>query len=83
MAQGEMLKPCPFCGGKASANGHVTYAPPLRDAWWADGSEVTEAFFTHCVTCGAMPRAAGMVTGYQTRAESIAAWNRRAPSEEA
>ena len=70
------LKPCPFCGGKASSEGHIRYGRPLDDAWWADGSKITEAFYVNCMSCGAVSRS-GIVNGYQTKAEAIAAWNRR------
>lgn len=71
------LKPCPFCGGGASDTGHIKYNRALSDTWWEDGSPVTEAFFVNCMKCGAQSRS-GVVGGYQTQAEAIAAWNTRA-----
>lgn len=76
---GNELKPCPFCGGKASDTGHIRYSKPLDDTNWADGSPVTEAFFVNCTRCGVS--AAGHITGgHQTKAAAVAAWNRRAPT---
>lgn len=74
---GELL-PCPFCGGEASAEGRTRYNRPLADTWWEDGSEITECFFVNCIKCGISNGRAGIVGGYQTRAEAIAAWNTRA-----
>lgn len=70
------LKPCPFCGGEASGNGVVRYSGK-HEAWFADGTRVTEAFFVNCTRCGASNR--GLVGGYQTQPEAVAAWNRRTP----
>ncbi len=70
----EELKPCPFCGGEASASGSVRYSKG-HEAWWADGSEVREAFFVSCTKCGG--RRTGIVGGQQTREASIEAWNTR------
>jgi len=75
----KVLLPCPFCGGEASDAGHARYSRPLDDAWWADGSPITEAFFVNCMKCGAVSRS-GVSNGYQTKAEAIAAWNRRPPA---
>lgn len=72
----EELKPCPFCGGKASADGHIRYGKPLKDAWWEDGSPITEAFYTNCMNCGALARS-GIVGGFKTKAEAIERWNTR------
>ena len=74
----EGLKPCPFCGGEASDAGHTKYSRPLDDAKWLDGSPVREAFFVNCIPCGASSRNS-LFGGYQTKAEAIAAWNRRTP----
>lgn len=70
------LKPCPFCGGGASDAGHIKYSRPLDDTSWEDGSAVLEAFYVNCMKCGAVSRA-GLVGGYQTKAQAIAAWNTR------
>jgi hypothetical protein len=56
------LKSCPFCGGKASDAGHCKYNRPLTNTWWSDGG----------ATSGS-----GICSGYQTKAEAIAAWNTR------
>lgn len=71
------LKPCPFCGGKASDNGHIKYKPALHDTWWPGDIPITESFYVNCIKCGAVARS-GIVGGYQTKAEAIAAWNTRA-----
>ena len=73
------LKPCPFCGGKASANGKTSYAIPrtkgTADAWWEDGSPVNTAYFCSCTQCGA--NNGGIMGGFQTQEKAIAHWNRR------
>lgn len=74
------LLPCPFCGGEASAEGTVRYSK-CPDVWWADGSEVLEAFYVHCVRCGA--KRTGIAGGQQTKAEAIEAWNTRPEAAEA
>lgn len=66
------LKPCPFCGGEASGEGHARYNQPLADTRWADGSEITECFFVNCIKCGVDNGRPGLVGGYQTKAEAIA-----------
>lgn len=73
------LSPCPFCGGKASAEGRVTYSEG-HEAWWSDGTRIREAFFVNCVSCGCDNKG---LTGRQTRDDAIAAWNRRATDPEA
>jgi hypothetical protein len=67
------LLPCPFCGGEASSAGSVKY-DDKHEAWFADGTRITEAFFCNCMVCGATNRG---LCGFQTREEAIAAWNRR------
>ena len=70
------LKPCPFCGGEANADGHIKFSQPLNDTWWPGEVPITEAFYVNCVRCGAVSRS-GIVGGYQSRDEAIAAWNTR------
>lgn len=72
-----VVKACPFCGGEASAEGHIRYSRPLPDTWWEDGSEITEAFYVNCIRCGIANGRAGLVGGYQTRVEAIERWNTR------
>lgn len=72
------LLPCPFCGGEASSDGRIKYGRPLTDAWWPDHKPITEAFYVNCMKCGAVSRS-GIVNGYQTKDEAIAAWNTRTP----
>jgi Lar family restriction alleviation protein len=74
----EKLLPCPFCGGEASADGHIRYSEPLIDTWWPGDIPITEAFYVNCIKCGAVSRS-GIVNGYQTRAEAIKRWNTRSP----
>jgi Lar family restriction alleviation protein len=71
------LLPCPFCGGEASADGHIRFSRPLNDAWWPGNVPISEAFYVNCVKCGAVSRS-GIVGGYQTRDEAIERWNTRA-----
>ena len=73
----EELKPCPFCGGRASANGHQTFRPRLRNTKWTDDSPITEAFFVNCMACGISTKGHADV-GHRTREEAILRWNRRA-----
>jgi hypothetical protein len=77
----EALLACPFCGGEANGDGYAKYNRPLVDTHWADGSEITECFFVNCIKCGISNGRPGLVGGYQTKAEAIAAWNLRAQSE--
>lgn len=69
------LLPCPFCGGESHV-GTIRYSKPLEDAAWHDGSEITECFFVNCASCGVSNQ--GLIAGYRTTEEAIAAWNRRA-----
>ena len=69
----EALKPCPFCGGEASSSGVGRVNRP--EAIWADGTFVVQAFFCNCMNCGVNNM--GIVGGYQTQVEAIAAWNTR------
>jgi hypothetical protein len=71
------LKPCPFCGGEG-AHGHIRYPnAPLKDTKWEDGSEVNEAFFVNCASCGASVGREGIVGGYQKPEVAAKAWNTR------
>jgi len=67
------LLPCPFCGGEANPNGVARYSKD-HEAWFADGTQVREAFFVNCLKCGVSN--IGMI-GYQTRDKAVAAWNKR------
>ena len=71
------LLPCPFCGGEASSEGYRRYSKPLEDTNWEDGSEITECFYVNCIHCGIQNGCAGLVQGYQTKAEAIKRWNTR------
>ena len=75
-----VLKPCPWCGGEASADGHIRYSKPLSDTWWEGGVPITEAFYVNCIKCGAVSRS-GLVSGYQTKVEAIERWNTRHQSD--
>ncbi len=68
------LLPCPFCGGEASDAGVIRYTDS-HEAWWADGTQILEAFYVNCMACSATSM--GMC-GQQTKALAVAAWNRRA-----
>lgn len=72
----ETLLPCPFCGGAASSGGYQRWSRALDDTRWADGTRIKEAYFCNCPMCG-VTNCNGSI-GYQTAAEAIAAWNRRA-----
>jgi Lar family restriction alleviation protein len=69
------LKPCPFCGGEASASGTITYTK-CHKAWRNDGTQILNAHYVNCPRCGIDNK---QVFGHQTQAKAIAAWNRRAP----
>jgi hypothetical protein len=75
------LLPCPFCGGEASADGETHYREALADTHWADGSDITEAFFVNCIKCGITNGRPGLVGGYQTKDEAIERWNARHKAE--
>jgi Lar family restriction alleviation protein len=68
------LKPCPFCGGEASATGVIRY-DAKHQAWFSDGARVLQAFFCSCLSCGIDNKG---LLGHQTQEKAIAAWNRRA-----
>jgi hypothetical protein len=69
------LRPCPFCGERASSEGVIRYSSN-PNTHWKDGTEVLEAFYCNCMSCGA--KMGGACTGgYQTRAEAIQKWNTR------
>lgn len=74
------LKPCPFCGGEASGDGFQKLRTPHKETRWDDGSEITEAYFCNCIKCGASNIVCSI--RYRTKAEAIAAWNRRAAQPE-
>lgn len=69
----EKLESCPFCGGEASATGVVRYHES-HEAWFADGTRVTTAYFCNCTKCGINNM--GLI-GHQTRQAAITAWNTR------
>ena len=69
----EQLRPCPFCGGEASADA-VRRWSSNHEAHWADGSEILEAFYVNCIHCSANN---GGIFGFQTREQGIEHWNRR------
>lgn len=75
MSEKSTLLPCPFCGGEASDRGHIRYSRALPDTNWIDGSPITEAFFCNCISCGVTNQPNS--TGWQTREQARAAWNRR------
>lgn len=75
----EDLKPCPFCGGEASAEGHQYFGDPLRSVRWADGAPITEAFFANCPSCGAST-IGNLNIGQRTRGEAVERWNKRSAS---
>jgi len=62
--------PCPFCGGEASADGHIAYSPNY-DAEWADGTKVRTAYFCNCIRCGVRNGE------HQTKSDALAKWNAR------
>lgn len=72
----EELKPCPFCGSEASAEGEVRYSRPVADCTWDDGDPVTQAFFCNCTRCGVSNK--GVLHGHRTKDKAVSAWNRRA-----
>ena len=70
---GPELKPCPFCGGEASASGILLYTK-THQAWWPDGSQILKAHYVNCMRCSADNK---QMFGHQTQADAIAAWNTR------
>jgi hypothetical protein len=67
------LLPCPFCGGEASAGGHVRYSP-TNEATWTDGTNVDEAFFVNCIKCGVTNMG---IIGHRTPEDAAIQWNTR------
>ncbi|WP_158247940.1 Lar family restriction alleviation protein [Paracoccus sp. SY] len=78
MSDEPKLLPCPFCGGEASAEGYQRWTKPCPDMTWSNGEPVTEAYFCNCPSCGVANTVSDV--GHQTRADAIAAWNRRVPA---
>jgi Lar family restriction alleviation protein len=71
MTSQEELKPCPFCGGEASASGTIRYsANHVHEQGWDQDT----FYFCNCPDCGVNNRG---IVGHRTPAEAIAAWNRR------
>lgn len=68
------LLPCPFCGGLASDSGKITYHN-YHEAWWADGTRITEAYYVNCMMCGGNNQGP---FGHQTKEEAVRHWNTRA-----
>ena len=63
------LKPCPFCGGEAGLYHHTPFGyEPSWHVECVDGDGGDEG--CGCGTCH-----------HETKAEAIAAWNRRAPHD--
>jgi Lar family restriction alleviation protein len=69
----EELKPCPFCGGKASDRGKMKYHKS-HDAFFADGTRILKSYFVNCIVCGVSNK--GLV-GHQTREKAVDKWNTR------
>ena len=67
------LLACPFCGGEASGTGTIKYAK-THEAWWKDGTRITEAHFCNCMKCGVTNKG---LCGHQTPALAVAHWNTR------
>ena len=68
------LKPCPGCGGEASANGVQRWSSN-PDHCWSDGTTVLEAFSCNCLDCNWTNK--GCFGGFQTRQQAIDHWNTR------
>ena len=67
------LLACPFCGGRASGTGTIKYAK-THEAWWKDGTRITEAHFCNCMRCGVTNKG---LLGHQTPALAVEHWNTR------
>ena len=68
----EELACCPFCGGTASSEGVVRYSERhVTEQGW----EQSEFYFCNCPTCGVSNLG---IVGHRSKADAIAAWNRRA-----
>lgn len=73
----KQLKPCPFCGGEASAEGRLTFADTYK-AWWGENrgkdNRMRESFYCNCIRCGSSNQG---LHGHRTRDLAIMAWNTR------
>ena len=67
MAQGEMLKPCPFCGG----------TPELND--YTDKPVCAWVLSHRAKGCMIAP----LIENFPSQQSALSAWNTRTPSEEA
>lgn len=65
-------KPCPFCGGEASAEGKTTYS------WrYVQEQELEQDtfYFVNCMECGVSNKG---LQGHISPSRAIEKWNRRA-----
>ena len=60
------IKPCPFCGGEVYASREDCYG------------EVSDYFMVHCDECSLQ---FGFSSQFESEAEAIEAWNRRADND--
>lgn len=73
MGRTEELKPCPFCGGRATVM-HMDYGegylPEVQTVWGVWCADDLEAEYSH----------GHCIDNYATKEDAIAAWNRRIDS---
>lgn len=72
----EKVSSCPFCGGEASDAGEVRYdTKHAKKEGWTQST----FFYCNCIACGTDNKG---IVGHRTKADAVAAWNRRTPSPE-
>lgn len=71
----EELKPCPFCGGEAELGEFLGVVPEIDENGAYIDAETEYYAWCYCTECGIT------TIDYDTDAEAIEAWNRRATDE--
>ena len=76
-----ILKPCPFCGGKAVLNGGMEITPILdENGAYIDADFKEYPFYVECSICGSIGQAFDN-NDDNDEADAVEAWNRRAKND--
>ena len=72
----EKLKPCPFCGGAATADGKTSHM--IKNVETRELETVAEYFYAYCLICG-VSTIGHLGMGQISREQAIKFWNERRP----